>query len=97
MTDFFLHCFRLGYVLLFSFCAQVQMSHVGAVEGCGKRRSGVRLQASDMGVFLVADLSPLRGSLISGSQPTDCAVGFILMPLRGSCYVASLQVAPFVE
>jgi hypothetical protein len=38
MADCFLHCFRLDYVLLFSDCAQVQMSHVGPVDGCGNRR-----------------------------------------------------------
>ena len=35
MADLFLHCFRLGYVLLFCDCVQGQMSHIRAVEICG--------------------------------------------------------------
>ena len=44
MADSCVYCFRFGYVLLFSVCAQGQMSHVGAVDVCGKRASGVRHQ-----------------------------------------------------
>jgi hypothetical protein len=42
VADRFLHCFRLGYVLLFSDCVQGQMSHFEAADGCGKL---VRLSA----------------------------------------------------
>jgi hypothetical protein len=51
VADRFLHCFRLGYVLLFSDCVQGQMSHFEAADGCGKlvRLSafGFRLAAFD--------------------------------------------------
>jgi hypothetical protein len=43
VTDSFLRCFRLGYVLLFSGCAQGQMSHGEAVDVCGNLAAGFLL------------------------------------------------------
>ena len=59
----FHYCFRLGYVLLFFLCAQVQMSYVEAVERCEKQRPGQMSGLEpDIAVSgkLVAVLSRLR-------------------------------------
>ena len=48
MADFFLHCFRLGYVLLFCDCAQGRMSHISAVDACGKLAVGYRFNEADL-------------------------------------------------
>ena len=48
MADFFLHCFRLGYVLLFCDCAQGRMPHISAVDACGKLAVGYRFNEADL-------------------------------------------------
>jgi len=55
VANFLLHCFRLGYVLLFSFWAQGQMSQGWAVEKARRQAAGVRRWASDLG-RLTSDL-----------------------------------------